>query len=246
MRRLLSVLLALLALPAASSAAATFSVTPTRVVLNAKTASTLLTITNDSAEALRVQVSVHAWGQSVSGEMQLARTEDVVAFPGLFSLAAGETRKVRVAHTAGTAPLEKAYRIYVEELAHASSSGETAVRMLTRLGIPIFVRPDRPNARAELREVGVRDGRLMFTLTNTGNVFFIPDRVRVRAFTASGEPVNEQAPTAWYVLAGGSRAFEIAYDPAACRRVRRVLIEVQIGDVLLKSPVETAAGICGP
>ena len=245
MRRYLPLYLASVCLSAAMpAAAATYSVTPTRVVLTARTASTLLTITNDSAETLRLQVSVHAWQQSPAGEMQLTATEDVIAFPALFSLAAGESRKVRVAQTAGAGALEKSYRIYVEELAQTASVEQTAVRMLTRLGIPVFVQPERPRARAELREVGIRGGRLAFTLANTGNVFFIPDAVQVRAFTASGAAVEDQAPPAWYVLAGGSRAFAITYAPPACQRIRRVLVEVRVGEVLLKSPLEVPDGIC--
>jgi fimbrial chaperone protein len=229
------------------AAAATFSVAPTRVVLTAQASSALLTITNDSGAPLRLQVSAHAWQQSPTGELQLAEAGDLVAFPGLLSLAAGETRRIRVAFT-GTPPagLERTYRIYVEELAASGRADGPAVRMLTRLGIPVFVQPPRPAAAATLEEVGLIEGRLAFTLANTGNVFFIPDEVRVRAFTAGGETVGEQTPSAWYVLAGGARRFELTFPRPECARIRRVHIEVTVGAVRLESRAEAPGGICGP
>ncbi|HEX7086520.1 MAG TPA: fimbria/pilus periplasmic chaperone [Vicinamibacterales bacterium] len=243
--QLASFLTLFVSLLAAPAAAATFSVAPTRVVLTPQATSTLLTLTNNSDAALRLQVSTHAWRQSESGELQLSAADDLVAFPGLLTLAPGETRRIRVAFTGTPGTLERSYRVYVEELAGAGSSSGAAVHMLTRLGIPVFVQPPKPVAAAALRDVGLRDGRLSFTLANTGNVFFIPDDVRVRGFSASGEPVAEETPNAWYVLAGGTRRFELAFSGEDCARVRRVAIEVVVGAVRLESGAETPGGLCG-
>ncbi len=243
--QLASLLTLVVSLLAAPAAAATFSVAPTRVVFTPQATSALLTITNDSGEALRLQVSAHAWRQSESGELQLSAADDLVAFPGLLTLAPGETRRIRVAFTGTPGALERSYRVYVEELAGSGSSGGAAVRMLTRLGIPVFVQPARPSAAAALQDVGLRDGRLSFTLANTGNVFFIPDEVRVRGLTASGDAVAEETPNAWYVLAGGARRFELAFPGTDCARIRRAAIEVVVGSVRLESGVETPGGLCG-
>ena len=235
------------AAPATPAAAATFSVAPTRVVLTAQASSALLTITNDSGAPLRLQVSAHAWRQSDTGELQLAEAGDLVAFPGLLSLAAGETRRIRVAFTgAPPAALERTYRVYVEELAATGGTDGPAVRMLTRLGIPVFVQPPRPAAAASLGQVGLIEGRLAFTLANTGNVFFIPDEVRVRAVTADGETIGEQTPSVWYVLAGGTRRFDLTFARPDCARIRRAHIEVTVGAVRLESRAEAPGGICGP
>ena len=58
--------------------AATFTVEPTQITLSGRTTSVLLTLRNESTEALRFELSAFKWAQSPSGEMQLEATEDVV------------------------------------------------------------------------------------------------------------------------------------------------------------------------
>src|SRR5688572_14556672 len=82
--------LALLAVPL--TAATTFSVNPTRIHLSQRASSALLSLRNDSAQALRFELSVFSWSQSASGEMTLEPTEDIVFFPSLLALAPSEER----------------------------------------------------------------------------------------------------------------------------------------------------------
>ena len=58
-----------------------FTVNPTQVVLTARTMSALLTLRNDSDEALRFELSMFSWDQTDSGEMRLTSSEDIVFFP---------------------------------------------------------------------------------------------------------------------------------------------------------------------
>jgi P pilus assembly chaperone PapD len=60
--------------------AATFTVEPTQITLSGRTTSVLLTLRNESTEALRFELSAFKWAQSPAGEMQLEATEDVVFF----------------------------------------------------------------------------------------------------------------------------------------------------------------------
>jgi fimbrial chaperone protein len=233
--------------PAAPVWGATFSVNPTRIVLSAATPSVLLTIRNESAEPVRLQMRSHAWLQSTTGEMQLGDTTDLIVFPTLVTLKPGEQRNIRVAHGTTVGATEKTYRVFVEELPGGANSPEgAAVRVLTRMGIPVFLQPRRVQAVASLREVGMTSGRLTFTLANDGNSFFIPDSVRVRAFGAAGDPFDDQSMSGWYILAGGHRRFELSLAAATCARVRSALVEVKVGDTLLKAPLTTPGGACPP
>ena len=164
--------------------AATFTVEPTQIMLSGRTTSVLLTLRNESTEALRFELSAFTWAQSPSGEMQLEATEDVVFFPSLLTVAPGESRRVRVGSATSSAAREKSYRIFVEELPPANRQG-TGVRVLTKMGIPIFVAPSKEVAAATLSGLDLQNGALRFTLTNDGTVHFLPRDVRIKGFAGS-------------------------------------------------------------
>ncbi len=228
-----------------TASAATFSVNPTQINLSARVSSALLTVRNDSDETLRFQLSAFTWTQSAAGEIQLAPTDDVIFFPALLSLAPKEERRIRIGTTATTGAQEKTYRVFVEELpsADASRSG-AAVRVLTKMGIPVFVRPARETATATLADLALRDGTLRFTLSNTGTVHIVPQRIRVRGVGARGEAVFEREVTGWYILSGGRRDFELPVPAAECPRTASVQIEAAFESMSLKESLQTPAGAC--
>jgi len=228
------------------AAAATYTVNPTRVYLNASAGSALMTLKNESPEPLRMQVKAQRWAQTLDGEMQLSATEDLIVFPALLTLKPGEERKIRVATSVPFGVVEKTYRIYVEELppTTAEKAEGASVKILTRMGVPVFLQPAHPQAAALLRDVSLSNGVLTFQLVNTGNSHFLPNSVTVRAFSAGGAPVSDWPVNGWYVLAGSARAFSLTLDTPACDRIRSLLVEVAIGETVLKSPLTTPGGAC--
>jgi fimbrial chaperone protein len=230
------------------AAAAAFSIDPTQIRLSARAASALLTVRNESAAPVRLQVSAFAWGQAAGGEMQLGATDDIVFFPALFTLAPGESRKVRVGTTAAFGPVERSYRLFVEELPGEPGTrpSGTAVQVLTRMGIPVFLQPDSPRASASLNALAAGDGVVSFRLQNTGTVHFVPDGVRLLGTDERGTAVFERAIRSWYVLAGGIREFQVTVEPPHCQQVRLVHVEVQIGDTVMRERLETPRGTCRP
>jgi fimbrial chaperone protein len=236
---------ALLVLTSASGAsAATFTVNPTQIFLSGRTTTALLTLRNDSEETLRFQLTAFAWQQTPSGELALTATEDVVFFPALLTLAPKEERRIRVGTTVGAAAQERTYRIFVEELPAADGTKENAVRVLTKMGIPIFIRPAKEVATADLRELAVRDAAFYFSVHNRGTVHFVPQRVVVRALGSSGEKLAEHDAKAWYILAGGRRDFEIPLPPADCGRVASLTVDVQFETNVVKESLQTPGGTC--
>jgi fimbrial chaperone protein len=229
----------------ASASAATFSVNPTQIYLSGRTTSALLTLRNDSAETLRFQLSAFAWSQSATGEILLEPTTDVVFFPALLTLKQGEERRIRVGSTVSPGATEKTYRIFVEELpAAGDATAGAAVRVLTKMGIPIFVRPAKEASTAALTELGVRDKALHFTLLNTGTVHFVPQAINLRGLAADGQSVFEQQLASWYVLSGGRRDFDVAVSSPDCARATSVLVEVLLGSSSLKESLQTPGGAC--
>ncbi len=241
-----------LLIQAGTAEASAFKVTPVRVTFNGPS-STLLTLKNDSDEALRFQISAFAWSQDAKGGIQLGSTEDITFFPALLSLRAGEERKVRVATTVLAGGVEKTYRIFFEELPPLETPKEKAgaqVRILTRMGIPIFVTPDKATANAVLENGKVQGGHLMFDVRNTGNMHVSVQSVKVRGVSSTGEALYEKQVEGWYVLPGSPRSYDLEIPAAVCPKLKTISLEVQT-DVatagnagLIASSIEVAPGSC--
>jgi fimbrial chaperone protein len=225
-----------------TGSAATFTVEPTQVILSARSSGVLLTLTNGGDDTLRFELSVFGWTQSPSGEVQLQPTDDIVFFPSLLTLAPHESRKVRVGSVTALGMREKTYRIFVEELPPPAPP-TSGVRVLTKMGIPIFLRPAKEVASATLSDLGQQNGTLRFSLGNAGTVHFVPTEVRVRGLDGSTE-VFDHLLNGWYILAGGRREFEMMAPQADCARVTAVVVNVQFGSDTLEERLQTPNGVC--
>jgi fimbrial chaperone protein len=244
-----ALLLAGLSFPQAGLAqAATFTVDPTQLFLSAKATSALLSLRNESKEPLRFQLSLSAWDQRTNGEMALTPTRDIIFFPQLLTLAPGEERKVRVglapSVTAGDA--ERTYRLFVEELP-ASQAGPqpSGVKVLTRMGIPIFLQPPSAAAKPSIGDLAVKAGRFGFVVHNLGNAHFVPDSIRVEGLAADGGVIFAQLVSGWYVLAGGSRTFDVEVPKVDCARVTAITVAMRVGESTVPARLATPAGACG-
>jgi fimbrial chaperone protein len=210
--------------------ASVFRVTPVQVALSRGTTSTLVTLGNDGDRELRLQVSAFAWEQAPDGTMKLSPTRDVVFFPMMLKLAPGEERKVRVGTTLQGDATEKSYRIFVEELPPAPELERTAgfqVRVLTKIGIPVFVEPTNPKPAAAVEVVEVAADHVRYKVRNVGNAHFTLQSVRLQGLDASGQSVLDRQADGWYVLAGGEREFEQPLSPELCGLLKSVAIEAK-------------------
>ena len=229
-----------------SAFASSFAVNPTQIFLTSKSTSAILTLRNESDESLRFQLTVFAWDQSARGEMKLQPTADIVFFPTLLTLAPKESRNVRVGAATPFEAVEKSYRIFVEELPpQAAGPGQSAVRVLTKMGVPIFLQPTRAQAQAGLRDLMVKDGLMTFSIRNTGNVHFVPETVRVHGVNRAGDVVLDKQLDGWYILAGGVRAYEVRLPAPDCSALAALAVDVQIAGSALKERLETPSA-CGP
>jgi fimbrial chaperone protein len=188
-----------------------------------------LTLGNDSNDVLRFQLSAFAWDEDASGRMRLAPTDDVVFFPMMLTVSPGEERRIRVGSTAGSGEIEKTYRIFVEELPPGPGSPErlegSQIRVLTKMGIPVFVQPLRPKADTSVEILGVADERLRFLVRNTGNTHVLLQDVHIQGTGVTGIRVLDRRVEGWYLLAGRERAFEQALSGSECAGLSSVAID---------------------
>jgi len=232
-----------------SADASSFTVNPIRVSLSAKNQSALLTLQSQTSEELRFKVVVQEWKQSPQGEMQLKDTKDIVVYPGLLTLGPNEERKLRIGSTVSAGAIEKSYRIFVEELPSLrapQTGGKSEVKVLTKMGIPIFVSPAKPMAAGAVESMALTKGKLAFTVKNTGNVFFLAQTVHVKALDGAGTNTFEKNVEGWYVLAGGTRVWEIEIPKDACAKSKSLTVEVHSAEVDMSGHMDVAAAGCAP
>jgi fimbrial chaperone protein len=228
--------------------AADFTVNPIQIFLSAQAPSAILTIQNTSTEPLRFQLNAFTWAQDPTGQMVLAATTDVIFFPRLLSLAPNEQRIVRIGSSVTPGPVERTYRIFVEELPPAAT--QTAppgqVRVLARMGIPIFIEPRTGRVELRLSPPSLGPGQVVFELRNTGTKHAIPSQIRVRGLGPTGEAVWDREPDGWYILAGDRRVYELPFPREDCVRTKTIAVEVKAGEQVLAERLDIAAAACGP
>ncbi|HEY3125065.1 MAG TPA: fimbria/pilus periplasmic chaperone [Thermoanaerobaculia bacterium] len=224
-----------------------FKVTPVTILLSRRTPTALLTLKNESDRRLRFQARVFLWDQTPEGQMQLAATQDIVFFPTLLSVEPGEERKVRIGSAAAFGPMEKAYRVFFEELPElekAADSRGSRLQIRTRMGIPIFLQPQQTEKGSRVDAIEARAGVLRFSVRNTGNVHVNLRGIRVKGLDPMGDSRFERESDGWYVLAGGSRDYEVEIPEDQCGRVARFVIEAQVDENTVLRNLASSAASC--
>jgi fimbrial chaperone protein len=234
---------------AGSADASSFTVNPIKVSLSAKNQSALLTLQSQTTEEIRFKILVQEWKQSPQGEMQLKDTKDIVVYPGLLTLAPNEERKLRIGSTVPPGAVERSYRVFVEELPPLrapQTNDKSEVKVLTKMGVPIFVSPAKPTAAGTVEGMALAKGKFGFTVKNTGNVFFLVQSVHVKALNAAGASTFDKSIDGWYVLSGGTRVWEIDIPKDACTKSKSLTVEVHSPEVDFSGRMDVAAAGCAP
>lgn len=246
MFRVAPLLLAALALAPTGAGAVAVEVQPVRLDLTRTAPNALLTVKNGSGAPARYQLRAYTWDESPQGEMKLTEAKELSVFPALLQLAPGESRKVRVGTTAAPGPAERTWRVFAEELPEAVEQPKGAsVKILTRVGIPVFLEPLAAESRPVL-ELAAPGGKLEVRLRNAGTAHFRPSAVNLLLTGPKGERVHEEKLAAWYVLAGGERIYAVGVPPAVCSKVSRAEVIALVDGKQLVGVLDLPSGACGP
>jgi fimbrial chaperone protein len=230
----------------ATPAGAAITLTPVQVELSPAKQSELIAVTNDSDDPLRLQVEVFAWDQRTDGETDLQPTKDILAFPPLLALAAHETKRIRVGSTASPGPAEKSYRMSVQELPDQTTpQGPAAVRMLTKISIPVFLQPGPVKTAGRIEAEKVKNGTWTLRVLNTGTRRFVLSEIDAHGVDGTGATVFDAKAAGWYVLAGGQRDYSLALSAADCRAARSVQLTAKLDDQQVNATVPVSPDACG-
>ncbi|HEX4338374.1 MAG TPA: fimbria/pilus periplasmic chaperone [Polyangiaceae bacterium] len=218
---------------------------PVRLYLSNEKKSDSIAVRNDKAEEQRLYVSAYAWRESEEGQMQLTPTTDLVFYPSMLSLKPGETRKIRVASSRATAAVEATYRIFVEELPPEGVNSDGAIRVLTRFGIPIFLRDDRTKSAPQIA-VQQKGHSLEVTLENAGAAHFIAKTVDLVAKAADGSTVFQAELKGWYVLAHSRRVYRFDIPDSACGKIDQVFVTASTDVKMARAALPLHGAACSP
>ena len=224
-----------------------FGVSPIRVDLDRATRTTVVKVSNDEAEPLSFQIRVMEWTQDADGHDHYADSNDLVYFPQQMQIQAKDSRVIRIGYRNPSTGMERAYRMYVEELPRKSSPGEpgkAVIDVAVRFGIPIFVRPAVVQEKGELGSLAVGKGRMEAVVENQGPVHFRVDRVAFEAYAPDGQKVYEQVLEGWYLLAGAKRLYSAALPREACLKAARIQVEMVAEKLTLRRDMEVRPELC--
>ena len=229
-----------------SALAAAFNVSPTRILLSSQQTSALLTLTNDSDKAIRFQLSVVAWDQSDEGQMKLTPNSDIIIFPPLVTIAAHESRRIRVGAQVPAGVVERNYRLFVEELPNEAdpTTGARAIQVRTKMGIPVFLQGLKPTVSTRVESMTARDGVLDIELKNSGTAHTLVQTLQVKGFGDGGRDVFTSTAKSWYLLAQHRQVYHMPLDPAQCAASKKLVLVVTTDDGNLTNTIDVPPAAC--
>lgn len=206
------------------------SIAPSDVALSPSHPTELLRLRNQTGDAIRYQVDAYSWAQTADGRQVLAATEDLIFFPPLFNVGAGDEQIIRVAAGVPFGLKEQSYRLFIEQLpplAKPEDGDRSKVRLLMRVGLPVFLQPSNVADGAAMGAAEVKGGVLRFTVENTGNVHLVTSDVRVSGLGSDGKTVFDRSAQPSYVPADASLNFTLPISPKDCPQLRTVSVSVR-------------------
>jgi fimbrial chaperone protein len=165
-----------------------------------------LTLINEEARPVRVQMRVMRWTQGADGD-RLSPTSDVVASPPFTTLAPGQQSMVRLVRTAaGPIRGEESYRVLVDEVPEPGDARPGTVNLVLRQSIPVFFSDLPQRASVVDWSVARADGRMWLVAHNTGG-----RRLRLSDLSIEDhdEELDRQPGLVGYVLPGATMRWAI-------------------------------------
>ncbi|RUO28080.1 phytochrome sensor protein [Aliidiomarina sedimenti] len=202
---LVLLLVLLLLVPAHASS---FTVQPIRAELSANQQVFAMRVRNTSSSDVSIQLDVKQW-QQANGHELYTDTDELLAVPPIFTVAANQTQTIRVGLRRAPDPeLELSYRLYLRELPPADDHS-SGVKMALNIGVPVFVEPTTGSANHQLEWQTLlnNQGRQVISVVNHGN-----GHAQITRLQASSLSQDFSRSLNDYVLPGASRTWVLPSD----------------------------------
>jgi fimbrial chaperone protein len=188
------------------------SVAPVQLSLSDTSRSVSTIVSNPGGAPITVQARLYAW--KMNGEEEAYEPATDAGFsPPLFKLAPSRTQAVRVVAKTPPGPVERSYRLVVDQLPLADAPGQ--LQLPVRMVLPVFVEPAAGVARTAKLDWRARyepqARQIRLSVANRGAVHA---RIVDLAVESAGKSATVAAGLAGYALAGGERDWTYRADTA--------------------------------
>ncbi len=237
-------------LPCAPAAlAGDFTVNPIRLELGANARSGVISVRNEGTTRLGFQVQGMEWTQDAEGKDQYADSRDLIFFPKLMALEPGEESLVRVGVKNAVVPIEKTYRLFIQELPgppqEKPAEGKSArVGVLIRFGAPIFLAPLKAEDSAEITALEMVKGTLSLKVRNTGNRHQVIEGIHLRGMDAGGTEIFSLTLADRYLLAGAAKSYSTTIATDLCSKIAGLTVELKTDKFGLKRKLDVTRAMC--
>jgi fimbrial chaperone protein len=221
-------------------------VTPIRLDFGREAKSGVITVINEKAEKLQVQLKAMEWTQDAEGKDLYAETNDILFFPRILIFDKAEERIVRAGIRMPSVAREKTYRLFLEEIPEPKKAEGVNVAFAIRFGVPIFIKPLKEEAKGEIEKIEMSKGTIDARVKNTGNLHFIIHSVIVKGKNRSGAEIFSTEHGGWYLLAGASRVYTTSLPQGVCPELARIAVAVKTDKVPLTGEVAVDKTMCAP
>lgn len=219
-------------------------VSPIRLDLGREAKSGVITVINEKAEKLQVQMKAFEWTQDAEGKDIYTDTDDLIFFPKIIVFEKNEERIVRAGIKVPAVAREKTYRLFIEEIPEPKKAEGVNVALAIRFGVPIFVRPLKEEAKGEISKIEMSKGALNVLIRNTGNLHLIISTVTIKGTDAKGEEIFSRDLAGWYLLSGASRLYTTLLSQDVCKDIARFSIEVKTDKFVLNGSRDADKTMC--
>lgn len=202
-------------------------VAPIRLDFDKGTKSGVITVSNDSSEKVHLQIKAAEWIQDAEGKDKYSDTSDLVYFPKIMILDKNEEKVLRTGIKASSVEKEKTYRLFIEEIPQPSKAEGASVAVAIRFGVPIFIKPEKEEARGEVEKIEMSKGVLKAVVKNSGNVHLMIVSINIKGNNKEGNEVYSRELSGWYLLNGSSRTYSTDIPQDKCMELEKVSIEVR-------------------
>jgi fimbrial chaperone protein len=204
-----------------------FRVAPIRVDLERASPSGAVTVTNDDAGPLTLQMKALEWSQDADGKDHYAETTGLVFFPKVVTLEKSSEQVIRIGTKLPPAERERCFRLYISQTPTTQRGEASKVNILVSIGVPVFVRAAGERSATVVAETTAGGGELQVMVRNAGNEHFKIEKFTVSGVDAQGAEIFSRELPGRYLHGGASRRYVEQIPAEICPKLAKARISIK-------------------